>query len=114
MPHKIQELATPGIRTLPQVELSKGYASIHLTALWVLASAVCYYIATEIAWKLCFPDSKVSLFFPPHAVLVSVLLLVPARYWWAYALAAVSGHFIATQGRTGLPYTHCSARLSTA
>ena len=34
------------------------------TACCVLASAVCYYVATRIAWALCFPDSKVSLFFP--------------------------------------------------
>ena len=68
-----------------------------LTVCYVLASAVCYYVATQIAWALCFPDSKVSLFFPPHAVLVSILLLVPTRQWWIYTLAAASAHFLATQ-----------------
>jgi len=63
----------------------------------VLASAACYYLATRTAWVLCFPDSKVSLFFPPHAILVSILLLVPTRHWWAYLLAAVGSHFFATQ-----------------
>ncbi len=67
------------------------------TVCGVVAAAVCYYVATRIAWALCFPDSKVSLFFPPHAVLVSILLLVPTRQWWAYTLAAVSAHFLATQ-----------------
>ena len=67
------------------------------TGLWILAGAACYYLATRIAWVLCFPDSKVSLFFFPHAVLVSILLIVPARHWWAYALAAAGSHFIATQ-----------------
>ena len=64
---------------------------------FVLASAVCYYVATQIAWALTFPDSKVSLFFPPHAVLLCILLLVPTRLWWAYVLAAASAHFLATQ-----------------
>ena len=64
---------------------------------FVLASAVCYYVATQIAWSLTFPDSKVSLFFPPHAVLLCVLLLVPTRHWWAYVLAAAGAHFLATQ-----------------
>ena len=64
---------------------------------YVVASTVAYYVATQIAWALCFPDSKVSLFFPPHAVLLCVLLLVPTRHWWAYVLAAVSAHFLATQ-----------------
>ena len=63
----------------------------------VLASTVCYYVATQIAWALTFPDSKVSLFFPPHAVLLCILLLVPTRHWWAYVLAAASAHFLATQ-----------------
>src|SRR4051812_38067599 len=67
------------------------------TAFWILASAACYYLATRRAWSLCFPDSKVSLFFPPHAVLTSVLLLVPTRHWWAYTLAAAAAHFLATQ-----------------
>jgi signal transduction histidine kinase len=67
------------------------------TWLWILASAACYYLATRIAWVLCFPDSKVSLFFFPHAVLVSILLIVPTRHWWVYALAAAGSHFIATQ-----------------
>ncbi len=64
---------------------------------YVLASAFCYYLATQIAWALTFPDSKVSLFFPPHAVLVSILLFVPTRQWWVYALAAACAHFLATQ-----------------
>jgi integral membrane sensor domain MASE1 len=64
---------------------------------YVLASTVCYYVATQIAWALTFPDSKVSLFFPPHAVLLCILLLVPTRHWWAYVLAAGSAHFLATQ-----------------
>src|SRR5829696_2701986 len=67
------------------------------TACLVLASAAGYYAATRIAWVLCFPHSKVSLFFPPHAVLVSVLLLVPTRQWWAYVLAAAGIHYFATQ-----------------
>ena len=66
-------------------------------ALQVFLTGVAYYVATEIAWALCFPNSKVSLLFPPHAVLVVILLLVPVRHWWAYILATVLAHFIATQ-----------------
>jgi integral membrane sensor domain MASE1 len=85
--------------------------SFRRTALWVLLSGACYYLATQIAWALCFPNSKVSLFFPPHAVLVSVLLLVPTRHWWAYTLAAIGGHFLATQ-QAHWPFfysLHCEA-----
>jgi signal transduction histidine kinase len=65
--------------------------------LQVFLTGVAYYLATEIAWALCFPNSKVSLLFPPHAVLVVILLLVPVRHWWAYTLASVFAHFVATQ-----------------
>jgi len=71
----------------------------------VVAGSVCYYFATQIAWALCFPDSKVSLFFPPHAVLLCILLFVPTGHWWAYVLAAVTAHFLATQqAQWPLPY----------
>src|SRR5687767_13671180 len=63
----------------------------------ILASSAAYYLATQAAWFLTFPDSKVSLFFPPHAVLVAILLLVPTRHWWAYTLAAAGSHYFATQ-----------------
>jgi len=63
----------------------------------ILAAGAIYYLATRAAWVMTLPDSKVSLFFPPHAILVSILLLVPTRHWWAYLLAAVSSHFLATQ-----------------
>jgi len=67
------------------------------TIFGILATAACYYLATRTAWVLTFPDSKVSLFFPPHAVLVAILLLVPTRHWWAYTLAAAVSHYFATQ-----------------
>jgi signal transduction histidine kinase len=66
-------------------------------AFQVFLTGVAYYVATEIAWALCFPNSKVSLLFPPHAVLVVILLLVPVRHWWAYILATIVAHFVATQ-----------------
>ena len=81
------------------------------TVFWVLATAAAYYLATRTAWVLTFPDSKVSLFFPPHAVLVSILLLVPTRHWWAYTLAAAGSHFFATQQADWPPLyaLHCEA-----
>ena len=81
------------------------------TIFQILASSACYYLATRTAWVLCFPDSKVSLFFPPHAVLVSILLLVPTRHWWAYVLGAAGSHYFATQQAQWPPLyaLHCEA-----
>ena len=91
----------------PQV---KAYRALR-TVFAVLATAAAYYLATRTAWVLTFPDSKVSLFFPPHAVLVSILLLVPTRQWWAYTLAAAASHYFATQQADWPPLyaLHCEA-----
>ena len=77
--------------------MGRSAAASIRTVCYVLASGVSYYVATQIAWSLTFPDSKVSLFFPPQAVLLCILLLVPTRHWWAYVLAAAGAHFLATQ-----------------
>src|SRR6478672_4775017 len=79
--------------------------------LQVFLTGFAYYMATEIAWALCFPNSKVSLLFPPHAVLVAILLLVPTRHWWAYTLASICGHFVAAQqAQWPVSYAlHCEA-----
>ncbi len=99
---RMMEATLPG-RSLGEPEAHTGvrlnqqswfYLSLVLR---VLGAGACYYLATRTAWVLTFPDSKVSLFFPPHAVLVSILLLVPTRHWWAYVLAAASSHFVATR-----------------
>jgi PAS domain S-box-containing protein len=79
------------------VKNGERFGSPLWTLLWILLSAVCYYLATQLAWALRFPNTLVSLIFPPHAVLVSILLLVPTRHWWAYTLAALGGYFLATQ-----------------
>jgi hypothetical protein len=94
-----------------RLPLKRGPIGVLLPySLHVLASGVCYYLATRSPGAGF--HSKVPLIFPPHAVLISVLLLVPSRHWWAYTLAAVGGHF--PPGRQiGHFYIRCTARLST-
>src|ERR1044072_7455500 len=78
-------------------ERSERSTSFLRLTLRVLACGVLYYLTTELAWRLRFPNTLVSLIFPPHAVLVAILLLVPTRHWWIYTLAAMGGHFVAAQ-----------------
>jgi len=78
-------------------ERSERSTSFLRLALRVLACGVLYYLTTQLAWRLRFPNTLVSLIFPPHAVLVAILLLVPTRHWWIYTLAAMGGHFVAAQ-----------------
>ena len=106
-----EELLNRGLAAQVNAGPERRLGAFLRTVCCVLASAVCYYVATQIAWVLCFPDSKVSLFFPPHAVLLSILLLVPTRHWWAYTLAAAGVHFLATRQAHWPPLyaLHCEA-----
>src|SRR5207342_3766075 len=54
--------ASPKRELEPQmiVEPEGRSSAFFHTACCVLASAVCYYVATQIAWALCFPHTKVS------------------------------------------------------
>ena len=81
------------------------------TVLYVLATAVCYYVATQVAWALSFPDSKVSLFFPPHAVLFPFCYSFPLGSGGPILSRPRALIFWRLSRRTGRPCTHCTARF---
>ena len=58
-----EQSLNPELGARIKAEPTHSQASLR-TLCCVLASAVCYYVATQVAWALRFPDSKVSLFFP--------------------------------------------------
>ncbi len=66
-------------------------------AIGVIAAGAVYYLSTRFAWLLAFPGSDVSLIFPPHAILVAILLSIPTPRWWLFVLVAACSHFIATR-----------------
>ena len=57
------------------------------------------------------PRQQSLALFSPARGPGSILLLVPTRHWWAYALAAASAHFLATQQAHWPPVyaLHCEA-----
>ncbi len=109
--HRITRRAVVSASDLMSTAEKKKFGMFLRIAFQVLLTGVAYYVTTEIAWALCFPNSKVSLLFPPHAVLVVILLLVPTRHWWAYVLATVVAHFMAAQQAHWPPLyaLHCEA-----
>ena len=61
-----------------------------------------YYAGAWIAKALRFPDSNLSLIWPPTAILLGALLLVPPRKWWIYLLALAPVHVL-VQLQDGVP-----------
>ncbi len=67
--------------------------------LWVCLG---YYAGAWIAKTLRFPDSNLSLIWPPTAILLAALLLVPPRKWWIYLVAVIPVH-VFLQLQDGVP-----------
>jgi len=60
----------------------------------LLIVAISYYLAAETSLSLRFSGSTKAALWPTNAVLVTALLLTPARRWWMYLLAVVPAHIL--------------------
>jgi PAS domain S-box-containing protein len=61
-----------------------------------LTSALLYAIGAICGLALRLPDHTVPALWPPNAILLTLLLRVPAGRWWIVLLAAVPAHFLVT------------------
>lgn len=81
---------------LPETELALPSAHNVVVVLLVCAG---YYFGALIAKSLTFPDSHLSLIWPPTAIMLAGLLLASARMWWMHLVALAPVHiFIQLQG----------------
>src|SRR4051812_10554057 len=87
----------------------------------VLGASAGYYLAAVVGLHLRVPPATTSVMWPPNAVLASVLLLAPRR-WWPLALASALPVHLALQLPLGWPtplilllfVTNCSEALIAA
>ncbi|MFL6718757.1 MAG: MASE1 domain-containing protein, partial [Burkholderiaceae bacterium] len=68
----------------------------------MLLSAAGYYCGAMIGFALTFEPVPISIFWPPNAILLGALLLVPTRNWWLILIAAFPAH-VATTLQSGVP-----------
>jgi PAS domain S-box-containing protein len=71
-------------------------------ALPVLLVCAGYYAGALIGQSLRFPNSHLSLIWPPTAILLAALLLAPPRRWWIFLLAVAPVHIV-VQLQDGVP-----------
>ena len=71
-------------------------------ALCALLVCAGYYAGSLIGHSLRFPNSHLSLIWPPTAILLAALLLTPPRNWWIFLLAVVPVHTL-VQLHDGVP-----------
>ena len=71
-------------------------------------TAAGYYLGAKAGLALTFPPLPVSVLWPPNAILLAALLLVPARHWWALLAAVFPVHLVAElQGGVPLSMVLC-------
>ena len=85
-----------------KVGTSRHLADLISQAQPVLLVCLGYYAGAWIAKALRFPESHLSLIWPPTAILLAALLLVPLRKWWIYLLAVIPVH-VFVQLQDGVP-----------
>lgn len=67
-----------------------------------VAAAVAYYVGSRIGFALTPHTTPIALFWPPNAMLLAALLLVPVRTWWIYWLVVLPAHLL-VQMQMGVP-----------
>ena len=55
----------------------------------IAATAAAYYLGARLGFAVRFPESPHSVLWPPNAILLAALLLVPPRLWGLHILAVL-------------------------
>ena len=85
----------------PGTSSGNGDSSIRLLSVALIVAGA-YYIGSLIGFALTFPQSAVSVLWPPNAILLTGLLLVPTHGWWVILLGVFPIHLI-VQLHSGVP-----------
>ena len=67
-----------------------------------LLVAVGYYLAARLGLAFTLQPHPISTLWPPNALLMAALLLMPARSWWVLLAAALPAHLLA-ELQSGVP-----------
>jgi PAS domain S-box-containing protein len=92
-------IGTDAARGRPAARDSTSRAQLALAA---VAVAIAYYAGARLGFLLTFQPYPVSVLWPPNALLMAALLLMPARHWWVLLLAAFPVH-LAVELSSGVP-----------
>jgi PAS domain S-box-containing protein len=97
-----QSVSETGIATGGPVA-SQSVRAVALTATAMVATAIGYYLGARLGFAIRYPSSVHSILWPPNAIVLAALILMPARQWWL-CLAAVLPAHLAITVPAGLPW----------
>src|SRR4051794_1399663 len=81
---------------------SHGLEKTRQRASAALLIAIGYYLGTRIGFAWTPAGQPISTFWPPNAILLAALLLMPLKTWWMVLLAVLPAHILA-QLQIGVP-----------
>ena len=97
-----ERIAVLGQQALARIRSAwQLYASGRMAPV-ALSAAVSYYAGAQVGFMLRFPGSPLSVIWPPNAILLAALLLVPTRRWWMVLLAVLPAHLL-VEAQNGVP-----------
>lgn len=82
--------------------LPNRYIGDRRTWLIALLVSVGYYAGALFGFALTFHPIPISILWPPNALLMAALLLMPVRSWWLVLAAALPAH-LAAELQSGVP-----------
>jgi PAS domain S-box-containing protein len=65
-------------------------------------AAIAYWVGARLGMALTPDPQPVASLWPPNAILLAALLIVPTRYWWVMLLGALPAHLVVELG-SGVP-----------
>ncbi len=93
-----------GSTTDPKADPAVVLRWVPHTVLAAVVVAAGYFLGSLLGLSLRFPETGVSAFWPPNAILLAALLVTPRRRWWTYLAAVLPAHLLA-QALKGIPFT---------
>ena len=91
--------------TIPQMGASEKAAALNViarSACITFVVAVAYYAGAIVGFALTLPAYSASTLWPPNAILLAALLLLPVNKWWLVFLGAFPAH-VTIQIQSGVP-----------
>src|SRR5213083_877200 len=89
-----ERIALVGQQALARIRSAWQLSVSGRVALVALSVAAAYYAGAHVGFLLRFPGSPLSIIWPPNAILLAALLLVPTRQWWVLLLAVLPAHLL--------------------
>ena len=94
---------SPSGRIVASIE--EPHASLFSNKTYIaVITGIGYYLGMTLGFVLTPPQSPISTLWPPNAILLGLLLLIPLRIWWVPVLVVLPVHLL-IQLHGGVPLT---------